>query len=114
MELGNDGKAVFWLGAGVGNMTKAIILDFLQQNKQKFADDFGVTKLGLFGSYARDEACEDSDIDIVIELVKKDFFVRDDIRKHLEGVLGKLVDIGYLDSFRGFYRDKIQKEIIYV
>jgi hypothetical protein len=49
-------------------MEKTVILDFLQQNKQKLAQDFGVTKIGLFGSYARDEARGDSDIDIAVEI----------------------------------------------
>ena len=49
-------------------MTKTTILEFLQSNKQKLAQDYGVTKIGLFGSYARDEAKEDSDIDIAVEM----------------------------------------------
>lgn len=51
-------------------MTKAVILDFLINHKQEFHDKYGVTKIGLFGSYARDEQREDSDIDIAIEMEK--------------------------------------------
>jgi predicted nucleotidyltransferase len=47
-------------------MTKTEILDYLKKHKNDYAND-GVVLLGLFGSFARDEANEDSDIDILIE-----------------------------------------------
>jgi predicted nucleotidyltransferase len=50
-------------------MTKEQILDFLKQHKQEMNDRFGVTKIGLFGSYVRGEEREDSDIDVAIELL---------------------------------------------
>ena len=48
-------------------MTREQILDFLSQHKQEMNIRFGVTKIGLFGSYARGEAREDSDVDVAIE-----------------------------------------------
>jgi predicted nucleotidyltransferase len=47
-------------------MTKTEILDYLKKHKNDYAND-GVVLLGLFGSFARDEADENSDIDILIE-----------------------------------------------
>lgn len=38
--------------------------------KSAFAQKFGITKLGIFGSVARKENTEDSDIDIVVEVQK--------------------------------------------
>jgi predicted nucleotidyltransferase len=94
-------------------MTKAIILDFLRTHKDELYEKFGLIKIGLFGSYARDMADENSDIDLAIITEKKDFFIRDDLRDFLEKKFKLPVDIGYLDSFRDFYRSKIEKEIIY-
>ena len=37
-------------------MDKYIILDFLKKNKENLKTNFGVTKIGLFGSYARGDA----------------------------------------------------------
>jgi hypothetical protein len=48
------------------NLTKEIILDFLEKNKQKIKS-FGVKKLILFGSFAKDEQNENSDIDFLVE-----------------------------------------------
>ena len=95
-------------------MTKEYILEFLRENKQLLKEKYNVTKIGLFGSYAKDNATEKSDIDIAILTSKKDFFIRDDLREFLESKFRLPVDIGYLDSFREFYKKKIQQEIIYV
>jgi uncharacterized protein len=95
-------------------MNKEFILSFLANHKSELGDKFGLRRIGLFGSYAKDIATDSSDIDLVIELEKKDFFVRDELREYLKQGLNKPVDIGYLDSFRGFYREKIEKEVIYV
>jgi predicted nucleotidyltransferase len=95
-------------------MTKSNILDFLKSHKEELESKFFVTKIGLFGSYAKDTANEDSDIDIVIQSTKKDFFLREDLREYLESNLNKSVDVGYLDSIRAYYKNKIEKDIIYV
>ena len=50
--------------------TKGEILDFLTRNKEYFRDRYGVTKIGLFGSYVRDEQTSGSDIDLVVDFEK--------------------------------------------
>lgn len=95
-------------------MTKEYILDFLTTHKQELQNTFMLTKIGLFGSYAKNTANENSDIDIVIESSKKDFFLREDLKDYLEASFKIPVDIGYLDSFRQYYKKKIENEIIYV
>ena len=47
-------------------MTKRFILNFLSSHNAELAQKYGVTKIGLFGSYARGEEREDSDIDIAV------------------------------------------------
>lgn len=95
-------------------MTKEYILNFLKTNKQLLNDKYNVTKIGLFGSYAKDLANENSDIDLAILSTKKDFFLREDLREFLESNFHLKVDIGYIDSFREYYKEKIEKELIYV
>ena len=95
-------------------MTKEEILDFLRENKQLLREKYHVTKIGLFGSYARDEATEESDIDIAIETSKKDFFLKSDLQDFLEDAFHNKIDIGYLDSMREFYKRRVQKDILYV
>jgi uncharacterized protein len=94
-------------------MDKAFVLNFLRTHKGELAHRYGVEKIGLFGSYAKDEQHEGSDIDLAILSSNKDFFVREDLREYLEKNLGARVDVGYIDSFRSYYREQIDKEIIY-
>ena len=49
------------------NLSKEKILGFLRKNKPLFKKKFGVDEIMLFGSYARDEATPESDIDILID-----------------------------------------------
>ena len=95
-------------------MTKEYILNFLTIHKQELQDKYALTKIGLFGSYAKNTANENSDIDIVIQSTKKDFFLRDDLKDYLEDNFKLRVDVGYLDSIRKYYKTKIIKDIIYV
>ncbi len=99
---------------GGQEVTKEYILDFLTIHKQELQNTFALTKIGLFGSYAKDTANKNSDIDIVIQSNKKDFFLREDLKDYLESNFKIPVDVGYLDSFRQYYKTKIEKDIIYV
>ena len=47
--------------------TKNDILQYLKSKKEIFKKEYGIITLGLYGSYARDEATDDSDVDIFYE-----------------------------------------------
>ena len=48
-------------------MTKTQIIEHLKAKKDEFRLRYGITALGLYGSYARDEANEASDVDVFYE-----------------------------------------------
>lgn len=56
------------------NTDRERILEFLRAHKDELRKQFGVTRLGLVGSYARDEAREESDIDLVVSLQSENSF----------------------------------------
>lgn len=95
-------------------MTKTMILDFLKQHKQEIQEKYGVTKIGLFGSYARNEQREDSDIDIAVEIESnnkfRSFF---GLKYFIEDHLHKNVDLGIESHLKPVARKYIQQEIIY-
>jgi predicted nucleotidyltransferase len=95
-------------------MTKSDILNFLDEKKSFLKKQYHVDAIGLFGSYARDEATQKSDIDIVISTSVKSFTNRYNLKKYLEDAFKKPVDIGYYDSLRTFIKKEIAKDIIYV
>lgn len=47
---------------------KTNILNYLKEHYSEFKNKYNVEKIGLFGSYARDEATENSDIDIFVKM----------------------------------------------
>jgi len=94
-------------------MTKDEIIEFLKEHKSRFTKEFGIRRLALFGSYARDEASKDSDIDILVDMPSsfKNFYA---LKYFLEENLKKSVDLGLEKNLREYIKRKIQKDIIYV
>jgi len=96
-------------------MTKISILKFLQHHRNELRENFGVIKIGLFGSYARDEATSQSDIDIAVEIESsnsfRSFF---DLLYFLEDGLRNKVDLGIEHSIKPIVKQSVMKDIIYV
>lgn len=96
-------------------MKNTEILQLLKAYKEKAVSRYGIIRLGIFGSYAKGEATEESDIDIVIELQTPDIFSMVHIREELEELLGKRVDIvRRRNKMNPYLRKHIDKEAIYV
>jgi len=98
---------------------KEEVIKILRGNMDKIKK-FGVKRIGIFGSVARDEAGEESDIDFVVEFEEnrggmKDFIGLIDF---LEGIFGRKVDVltpGGVESIRiKSIRKRIKRELEYV
>jgi predicted nucleotidyltransferase len=94
-------------------LTTESILAFLKAHKQEFQEKYAVEKIGLFGSYAKNEAHENSDIDILVKMPSS-FDAYYDFKEYLEASFDRKVDLGLEKSIRGFVANEIQKDIIYV
>lgn len=96
-------------------MDRNSIITFLQAHKEELAQQFGATKIGLAGSYARDEATEDSDIDIIVEIKSankfRSFF---NLLYYLQDSFGKPVDLSTISSLKPLVRESILKDVLYV
>ncbi|MFY9089189.1 nucleotidyltransferase family protein [Arcobacter aquimarinus] len=98
-------------------MTQDIIINYLTEHKEQFKKDFGIIKIGLFGSYARNEAKSDSDIDILIELKKDltDIYEKKSLLKEImEKAFDKKVDIAREKYLKPLLKDEVLKEVKYV
>ena len=83
--------------------------------KNAFAQKFGITKLGIFGSVARKENTEDSDIDIVVEVQKPSLQLMYELKEALKQLFNCEVDlVRFRDSLRPLFKSNIQKDVIYV
>jgi len=95
-------------------LEKKKILNILKQYKIEHNADYGIIKIGIFGSVARDEAKDSSDVDIVVELKKPNLFTLSSIRLELEDKLKNHVDVVRLrDKMNQFLKSQIIKEAIY-
>ncbi len=96
-------------------MTQAELLKKLTDVKSELKQQFGIEEFALFGSYARDEANEDSDVDIaILKSSKKNFFLRMKAIEFLKAQLQVDVDMGYFDSMKTFIKNRIKKDLIVV
>jgi uncharacterized protein len=94
-------------------MKAAGIIAILRQNMQALRQR-GVARLAIFGSAARGEMREDSDIDILVEFaIPVGLFEFVGLQRYLQGLVGRKVDLVTPDAIRLEMRDQIQKEAIY-
>lgn len=97
--------------------TQSEILDFLARNKQYFRERYGIVKIGLFGSYARHEQAENSDIDLIVEFEKNTpnlYDLKMDLKSYIKESLNLDVDIAREKYIKPRYRKSILEETIYV
>lgn len=91
------------------------ILAVLRDFKQNFAEKYGIIEIGIFGSTARDEAREDSDVDICIKTKTPDPFTIVHIKEEIESRVRKHVDIVRIrEKMNPSLKERIEKEGIYV
>jgi predicted nucleotidyltransferase len=96
-------------------MNKQTILARLTDNFEEIRRCFSVKALFVFGSAARDEAADDSDIDVLVEFNKKagfDTFM--DLKFYLEELLQAPVDLVTDKALRPRLRKAIEQEMINV
>lgn len=87
----------------------------LSQFKQSFGEKFGIQKLGIFGSVARNENTENSDIDIVVEIEKPSLSDMYQLRESLKSLFGSEVDlVRYRKSLRPLFKSNILRDVVYV
>ena len=91
------------------------ILRALKNYKAQSANRYGISRLGIFGSYAKGSPTQKSDVDIVIELQNPDLFKMVHIKEDLEEVLGVQVYIvRSRKKMNPYLKKRIEKEAVYV
>ena len=95
-------------------MIKTEILEILHNYKKEFAAQYGILQIGIFGSVARDEVGEDSDVDVVVRISKPDLFMLAGIKNELEERFQRTVDIVlYSENMNQFLKKRIDAESVY-
>ena len=94
-------------------MQKSNVIQTLTQHKAKLSQQFGVSRLALFGSAARNTATEVSDVDILVSFdgvaTSQRYF---GVQFYLEDLLGCPVDLVTEKALRAELRPYIEREAI--
>lgn len=85
----------------------------LEREKESIRS-FGVSELGIFGSFARNEQKVTSDVDVLVELQRETFRDYMGLLGFLERLFGRKVDLVMKDTIKPLIRDRILRETIYV
>ena len=96
-------------------MNRDELLTILRTHKPTLAERFGVTSLSLFGSFARDQATDESDVDILVgydaPATSKSFF---GVQFYIEDLLGRRVDLVTNNALRKEIRPYVERDLINV
>lgn len=96
-------------------MNRQEIITYIMSQKKALEEEYSVTKIGLFGSFARDEVFENSDIDICVELANPDLFSLIGIKQKFQEAFNIPVDIVRLrKNMNEQLRKRIMKDALFV
>jgi predicted nucleotidyltransferase len=91
------------------------VLEILSRHKAELADRYGITSLGVFGSVARDEADEESDVDVVFETDSPNLFRAARMKLELEKIFSRRVDVvRWRERLNPRLKSRIAREAVYV
>ena len=96
-------------------MNRDEVLNVLRAHKATLTQRFGVTELALFGSFARDQATDDSDVDVLVRFdVPPNWQRYFGAQGYLEDLLGRPVDLATNQDLRAEIRPYVEREVINV
>ena len=94
-------------------MTRAEVLERLREHRPTLAERFGVVELAVFGSFARDEATDESDLDILVRFdgpaTSRSYF---GVQFYIEDLLGRRVDLVTGKALRSEFRPYVEREAV--
>jgi len=94
-------------------LTRETILNYIHLHLDEMRKRFSVSRIGLFGSYARDVATPASDIDILIEFINPTYDNYMDLKFFLEDLFQGPVDLVMLDTIKPRLKPYISQEVVY-
>ena len=94
-------------------MNRDEVLALLRAHKPILMERFGVTTLALFGSFARDQASDGSDVDILVRFTgpatSRSYF---GVQFYIEDLLGRRVDLVTDKALRPQFRPYVEREAL--
>ena len=95
--------------------TQAEVLQILTQQKPLLLETYRLTRLGIFGSYARGEQTDESDIDVLVDYEKAPTLWRlIELRYYLSELFAIKVDVVTRNGLKARIRERVLAEVIYL
>ncbi len=91
------------------------IKQILQTQKPYLAERYGISEIGVFGSYARREQTADSDLDILVEFeepIRIDLFDLVNLENYLSEVIGIKADVSIKQNLKRRIGQRILQEVV--
>jgi len=99
-------------------MSKEKVVELLREKYPYLMSEYGVKRIGLFGSYAKGTPSETSDVDVVVEFARPIGLRFVEFAEYLESLLGKRVDVLTPAGVQGIriarIAEEIEKSLVYV
>lgn len=92
------------------------ILNYLTSNKERFQKEYHLKRIGVFGSFARGEQNEKSDIDILVEFEEGTdnlYDLKQSLKSEIQSIFKLPVDVCREKYIKPFFRDQILQEAKY-
>jgi uncharacterized protein len=100
---------------GSAKYNRAAVLARLAEFRRVRGQEFRLDSLGLFGSFARDEAGPQSDVDVVFRTARPNLLVTVQLKQALEQAMGRPVDVVRLrDAMNPRLKSRIERDAVYV
>ena len=93
--------------------TASNLLGEISRMQAELNERFTVTRIGVFGSFARGDETPESDVDIIVELAEPTFDHYMDLKFRLEEVLQRPVDLVMADTVKPRLKQIIEQEVVY-
>ena len=90
-------------------------MELLRSHKEVLRQRFGVTGISLYGSFARDQATEDSDVDVVVKFEGKPTLITySGAQLYLEDLFGRSVDLAQFNDIRKEVIPYVERDLMEV
>lgn len=92
--------------------TRDEVIQSLSQVKKKLQSEYKITRLALFGSYARGDQTEESDVDVLVEVDPSIGLEFVTLANQIEKAVGLPTDVVSSRSLKSGYRQMIEEELL--
>ena len=91
------------------------VKEIIRRHKSELSERYSVKEIGIFGSFVRGEAREDSDVDVLVEFTQPiGFFKFLELEEYLSDLIGRKVDLVSRKALKPYIGRYILEEVVLI